>query len=140
VIIPSYRTDWLPGADHDFIRAHYVALADDFWVLGSVLSRGQSTFKIIHAGRYRISAVEDSNLAGSGSQRLEDLLSARRKTVLAASIDGQPLAAGPIELTVGTHRIETSADCEIAIVWAGPAGRAQRLAEGDHRRLFFNWY
>jgi len=34
VFIPNYRTDWLADADHDFIRRHYVALSDDFWVLG----------------------------------------------------------------------------------------------------------
>src|SRR5262249_1524118 len=64
VFIPSYRTDWLPEEDHKFIREHYVSLADDFWVLGKVLPGGGGTFEISHPGRYRISTLEGSDLAG----------------------------------------------------------------------------
>ncbi|MBP9903774.1 MAG: hypothetical protein IT579_15660, partial [Verrucomicrobia subdivision 3 bacterium] len=45
VIMPNYRTDWLRKADHDYIREHYVPLADDFWVLGKQLPPGGGTLE-----------------------------------------------------------------------------------------------
>jgi hypothetical protein len=47
----------------------------------------------------------------------------------------------PVELPMGTHRIEAGSDEEIAVVWVGPhLDRLPELGRGDHRRLFFNWY
>jgi hypothetical protein len=51
IFIPSYRTDWLPEEDHEFIRERYVPLADDFWVFGKVLPPGGGTFEVVHPGR-----------------------------------------------------------------------------------------
>jgi hypothetical protein len=56
-------------------------------------------------------------------------------------LDGVPLAKGPVELKVGTHRIETQSDCQPAVVWIGPGlDRIGRLGESDHRFLFLKWY
>jgi len=140
VIIPSYRTDWLPEADHDYIREHYVELADDFWVLGKVLSPGGGTFEIIHPGRYRIASFQVSNLAGSYPTGIAGLLAPPEEPSLPGTLDGTPLTNRPVELSVGTHRIETAATCQPTVVWVGPRlNRARRLGPGDHAALFVNW-
>jgi hypothetical protein len=36
------------------------------------------------------------------------------------TLDGVPLSKRPVELTVGTDRIETKPDCQAAVVWMGP--------------------
>ena len=141
VFIPNYRTDWLPEKDRAFIREHYVPLADDIWVLGKVLSAGGGTFKIIHAGRYRISSLEGSDLMGTYPGGWQELLTPEQDGSLSCTLDGVPRLAGVVELTVGTHQIETSADCQPAVVWVGPQlDRVHRVSQRDHRRIFFNWY
>jgi hypothetical protein len=142
VFIPSYRTDWLPDEDHAFIRGRYVALADDFWVLGKVLPAGGGTFEIVHAGRYRVSSLQGSDLMGTYPTGFEALLAPREEEGrLACSVDGRLSSGGVVELAVGEHRIETAADCQAAVVWVGPrVDRIHRLSQKDHRRLFFNWY
>ena len=141
VIIPNYRTDWLPEEDHDFIRGHYVPLADDFWVLGKVLSPGGGTFAIGHAGRYRISSLQGSDIMGTFPAGLQGLTTPENDGNLEGTLDGKPLSAGVVELTVGEHRIATATDCQPAVVWMGPrVDRIHRMSQSDHRLLFFNWY
>ncbi len=50
VITQSYRTDWLPEEDHEFIRERYVPPADDLWVSGRTLPAGGAEFEIHHPG------------------------------------------------------------------------------------------
>jgi hypothetical protein len=141
VFIPNYRTDWLPAADQDALRERYVALADDFRVLGKVLPAGGGTFQVFHPGRYRISSLQESDLAEtcrvSGAQnpaRLEE-------GSFTATLDGAPVTGGPVELTMGEHRLECKPGCQPAVVWVGPRlDRVGRLSERDHRLLFVNWY
>jgi len=141
VVIPSYRTDWLSEEDHAFVRERYVPVADDFWVLGKVLQAGGGTFEVVHPGRYRISSLQESDLADtcrvSGAQnpaRLEE-------GSFTATLDGAPVTSGPVELAVGEHRIECKAGWQPAVVWVGPKlDRVGRLSERDHRLLFVNWY
>jgi hypothetical protein len=141
VLIPSYRTDWLPEADHAFIRERYVPLADDFWVLGKVLPAGGGTFEIVHPGRYRISSLEGSDLMGTFPSGMKGLLTPEDAGSITCTVDGQPSSAGVVELTVGKHRIETTPECQPAVVWVGPrVDRIHRLSQGDHQRLFWNWY
>ena len=141
VIIPNYRTDRLPEEDQAFIRERYVALADDFRVLGKVLPPGGGSFEIIHPGRYRISTLKGSDLAWTYPGGLAGLSTPLDEGILTGSLDGVPLSKGPKELTVGTHRIETKPDCTPAVVWMGPRlGRAGRLGECDHRFLFVDSY
>ena len=141
VFIPNYRTDWLPEADREFVRGHYVSLADDFWVLGALLPEGGGTFKTTYPGRYRISSVEGSDLAGTYPEGLEGMRTPEAPGVLAAKLDGEPLARQTIDLAAGQHRIESPPDRKVAVVWTGPKlERIHRVAPGDHRWLFVNWY
>jgi hypothetical protein len=139
--IPNNRTDGLPEADRAFIKNRYVPLTDDLWVLGKVLPAGGGTFEIVHAGRYRISSLEGSDLAGTYPEGLAGLLAPMVEGTLSGTLDGAPLTNRPVELTVGTHRIETQAADRPAVVWIGPRQeRIGRLGDSDHRLLFMRWY
>ena len=141
VLIPSYRTDYLSPTNHAYIREHYVAVSDDFWVLGNVLPTGGGTFEVIHPGRYRISTLQASDLMGTYPGGLQGMLAPEEVGKVPGTLDGQPIPDRPIELTCGTHRFETVAGCQPAVVWVGPhADRLHRQGMGDHTRLFFNWY
>jgi hypothetical protein len=141
VFVPNYRTDWLPEEDHAFIREHYVSLTDDFWVLGKVLPAGGGAFEVVHPGRYRISSLEGSDLAGTYPEGLAGLMAPVVEGNIIGTLDGVPLSKHPVELTVGTHRIETKTDCQPAVVWMGPRQeRIGRLGDSDHRFLFVRWY
>jgi hypothetical protein len=141
VVIPNYRTDRLPEEDQAFIREHYVSLNDDFWVLGKVLPAGGGTFEVVHPGRYRVSSLEGSDLAGTYPDGMAGLMAPVVEGSLIGTLDGVPLSKRPVELTVGTHRIETKPDCQAAVVWMGPRKeRIGRMGGGDHRFLFRRWY
>jgi hypothetical protein len=141
VFIPSYRTDWLPEEDHTFIRERYVSLTDDFWVLGKVLRAGGGTFEVVHAGRYRISSLAGSDLAGTYPEGLAGLMAPVEQDTLSGTLDGVPLSKRPVELSVGTHRVETKLDCQPAVVWVGPhQDRLGRLGDSNHHFLFLRWY
>src|SRR5262249_33771943 len=141
VIIPSYRTDWLPKEDHEFIRDRYVPLADDFWVLGKVLPAGGGTFEVHHPGRYRISTLNGSDLANTYELGVKGLMVPEEAGTLNATLDGASLTNHPVQLCEGTHHLECAADCSAAVVWVGPElDRIHRLGPGDHRQLFINWY
>ncbi|MGN6555933.1 MAG: hypothetical protein ACTHLW_19675 [Verrucomicrobiota bacterium] len=140
VLIPSYRTDWLPQQDHDYIDEHYVSLADDFWVLGKVLPQGGGTFEVIHPGRYRISTIEGSDLAGTYAGGLDSLRIPEQEGKVTGFLDGNTLTNQVVELPVGTHFL-TNNGSQAAVVWVGPRqNRLHRLPQSDHRRLFVNWY
>jgi len=145
VIIPNYRTDWLPEADHEYIRAHYVPLGDDFWVLGTKLPRGGGSFEIIHPGRYQISQLKQSNILGNYPETLAEQMKAaaskQEEVPFAGTLDGGAVSNRPVELTVGTHRVASAMDGELAVVWVGPKlDKVPQVGRGDHRRLFVNWY
>jgi hypothetical protein len=141
VVIPNYRTDRLPAEDYAFIREHYVSLTDDFWVLGKVLPAGGGTFEVVHPGRYRVSSLEGSDLAGTYPDGLAGLKAPVVEGSIIGTLDGVPLSKRPVELTVGTHRIETKSDCQAAVVWMGSRKeRIGRLGGSDHRSLFVRCY
>jgi hypothetical protein len=141
VFIPNYRTDWLSSADHNFIRDKYVSLADDFMVLGKTLPPGGGAFEIYHSGRYRISTVKGSDLQGTYEVSPTDAAVPQDRDFLNAALDGAPLPNRPMQLTVGTHRLECSVCCRPAVVWVGPRlDRVGRIGPGDHQELFYNWY
>lgn len=125
VLITSYRTDWLPTADHQFIQGRYLPLADDLWVLGQALPAGGGTYQVVHGGRYVI--------LGRSQGGVRDLPQ--------ATLNGKAAGKGPVTLTVGPLRVECPADLEPIVAWVGPRlDRLPALPEGDHRRLFVNWY
>lgn len=135
VFIPSYRTDWLPKEDHAFIRSRYVPLANDFWVLGSVLPAGGGSFEIAHPGRYCVVPITSAGTPESIAN------SPATTHSVVGSLDGTPFSDKPIQLTVGTHHLETSSNSALEIVWVGPTlDSVPRLSPGDHDLLFVNWY
>lgn len=141
VVIPSYRTDWLPKRDHSFIEAHYVKMADDLWLLGSKLPEGGGTFEIIHPGRYRISTLRESDLAGTYPEGMESLTVPEKDGKFPGTLDGKQIEKDVFELQKGTHHIVADTNCPVAVVWVGPhLDRVHRMPDYDHRTLFFNWY
>ena len=145
VVIRNYRTEWMSEEDKQFLRDRYVAIADDFMVLGSQLPAGGGTFEVFHAGRYRITSAEDSSIIGTYDEpktMKEALLQPKKEVpVLTGTIDGKPFDGKPVELSVGTHRIECSADRKAAVEWVGPhADKLPRLMGMNRHSLFQNWY
>jgi hypothetical protein len=137
VVIFSYRTDWLPKEDKDFIRDRYISLADDFSVLGTTLPAGGGSFEIFHPGRYCVVPVASLSTQAVATNSA----AASTNGFTAGSLDGVVLSNRPIQLDVGTHRIETSSNAAPAIVWVGPTlDQVPHLGPGDHRFLFVNWY
>ena len=141
VLIPSYRTDWLSDADHDFIKTNYVSLADDFRVLGKVLSAGGGSFEDLHPGRYRISTLKGSDLDGTYPLGVKGVMTPEDPGTITGTLDGKPVMNLPVQLSAGQHRIECAPDCQPAVVWMGPRlDRVHRIGPSDHRVLFINWY
>jgi len=125
VLIPSYRTDWLPEDDWKFIRSRYVPLADDFWVLGQILPTGGGRYLVVHPGRYMT--------LGRQGTRLGPLPS--------GLLDGHPLEGEITELRIGSHELICQPDIQPVVVWVGPhAEGLPGLGPGNHLRLFVNWY
>jgi len=140
-VIRSYRTSWLPQQDHDFIASRYVALADDFLVLGKILPQGGGEMQIVHPGRYRIASFQASDLAGSYPEGLDGMKLSVDGPEFQASLDGQPLGAAVVDLDVGTFRIDCNPEIQPTVVWVGPnLGRLPRLRDRNHLDLFVNWY
>lgn len=141
VFIPSYRTDWLSEADHDFVKERYVRFADDFCVLGKILPEGGGAFEVYHPGRYRISTLKGSDLQDTYELGVKGIMTPEDPGTLAGTLDGEPICNRPMQLAVGVHRLECSTNCQPAVVWMGPhLDRVHRIGPGDHRALFINWY
>ena len=144
VVILSYRTDWLPEDNQDFLRSRYVPMADDIMVLGSLLPAGGGTFQIYHAGRYRITSAEGSNIIGTYAEpkNFKEALAPQKPVPpLTGTIDGVPLHGKPVELSVGTHRIECPPGEKAAVAWVGPhLDEISRMPGQNHHLLFVNWY
>lgn len=134
VFIRSYRTDWLPEADDQFINSRYVPLSDEFEVLGTVLPAGGGSFEIVHAGRYCIVPASSFDSRGYNSR-------VAATNLIAGALDGMELSNRPVELAVGKHQLQTSSNATPAVVWVGPTlNSLPDLGPGDHRFLFQNWY
>jgi hypothetical protein len=56
VVIPNYRTRWLPVEDQRFIAQHYMPLAGDYWVAGTMLETGAMQWECIVPGRYFVAS------------------------------------------------------------------------------------
>lgn len=126
VLIASYRTDWLPESDHQFIASRYVPLADDFWVLGQVLPGGGGTYTVAHPGRYRILGLEK----GRGVAPLKSV-----------ALDGATPGSNPVFLDLGPHRVSTPPNIQPVVVWVGPnLADIPQLGPGSRQHLFVNWY
>lgn len=125
VLIKSYRTDWLPEADQRIIADRYLPLADDFWVLGKVMPPGGGRYTAVHPGRYKVFRLEKGRPAGAASILL----------------DGKALEDRPIHLEAGDHLVASPPDTRSVVVWVGPKlDLPPQIGQGDHARLFVNWY
>ena len=141
VLIPSYRTDWLTDEDHAFIRDHYVPLADDCWVLGNVSPMGGGAFEIIHPGRYHVAAGRSSELTGSQSGNPGGKNTSDEEPPSTCILDGVRLVTPVVDLSAGTHRVETAPGLRANVVWLGPRlTGVPQLKPGSHTVLFVNWY
>ncbi|MBP1771699.1 MAG: hypothetical protein H6P99_862 [Holophagaceae bacterium] len=126
VLIPSYRTEWLPETDRRFFQSRYVPLADDFWVLGAVLPPGGGSYEVVHPGRYFVAAVH----SGGKNEPLAPVF-----------LDGLTLKGEAVPLSLGTHAISCAPGTRPMVVWLGPRlNQVPNLGRGDHLRLFVNWY
>jgi hypothetical protein len=126
VIIRSYRTDMVADAGKQLMEQRYLALSDDFWVLGSMLAPGGGRYRVLHPGRYAV-------LRAAGPRLLP--------LATAAFIDGKALPAEPVALAPGAYRIDTAPGVRAAVVWVGPTLNAPpELARVSRQRLFRNFY
>ena len=118
-------------------------MADDFMVLGNLLPAGGGTFEVLHAGRYRITSADGSNVIGTYAEpknMRETLITQKEEPPLVGTVDGAPLHGQSVELSVGTHRIECG-DQKAAVVWVGPHRNDIPRSPGQNRHLLFsNWY
>lgn len=125
VIIPNYRTDWLRKVDWDFIKSRYLPLADDFWVLGTVIKQGGGDCKIHHPGRYLLLGLEDGRIGPLSK----------------GEVDGRPIGPKPIWLETGSHMVNSGSSVQAIILWVGPnLDSIPKLDSGNHQLLFQNWY
>ena len=120
VFIPNYRTDWITPEDQQFMKRHYIALSDDFWVLGGYVPPSGGEWTCLHKGRYFLRPE-----SGSGP----------------VSVDGIPQAPGVASLSQGSHEIRGADKGGVWVVWLGPTRMVPPvLAPGSHRHVFVNWY
>ena len=143
VIIPNYRTDWLPSDDHAFIRSRYVPLSDDFWLLGGILGPGGGTARIVQEGRYRLVSMKAQTPASASVQQaLRDYRSlSGSQTPTGVTVDGRTVTDHVVHLTAGPHEITSPANCRLVFLWTGPRlADVPRIGHGDHRALFASWY
>ncbi|MBI3131284.1 MAG: hypothetical protein HYZ13_08000 [Acidobacteria bacterium] len=125
VIIPNYRTDWLPESEQRFLAERYLPIADDFWVLGGRLPEGGGSFDVKHPGRYVVLGMQQGRLT----------------PLREGSIGGRQLPGGPIQLPVGPIELKVSASVAPLVVWVGPRlGGLPTIGPGDHQYVFVNWY
>jgi hypothetical protein len=109
--------------------------------LGKVLPAGGGAFEIIHPGRYRLAPLQASDLVGSCTNLANRLMTSTEQPRLSGKLDGAPLAGQVLQLSAGTHQLETSPGIEPAIVWVGPRlDRIPALEPRSHNALFVNWY
>ncbi len=121
VIIPNYRTNWLPEDDQAGMLMHHVPLSDDFWVLGVWMEGGSGQYEVMVGGRYA--------LILEGDKKGE------------VWIDGVPHQAGVVFLEKGTHQLESVNSGGLAVVWLGPLmDQLPDLGQKPRLPLFVNWY
>jgi hypothetical protein len=99
------------------------------------LPAGGGAFEIFHPGRYCIVPASSLPLQEAATNAPN-----QTANLVTGALDGQPFSNTPVELAVGTHRLETSSDRTLAIVWVGPVLSAvPHLNPGDHQTLFLKW-
>jgi hypothetical protein len=121
VLLPSYRTTWLPEADQLFIQTNYLPLAGDFLVLGAELP-ATGTWRCLKTGRYRV-LVAPPDCA--------DLV----------RVDGGPAPPMPVRFEEGAHFFQIPEGARLRVVWVGPKlDEPPDLGPGALERTFINFY
>lgn len=123
VVLPNYRTDWLPKADKEFINSHYVALAEDIMVLGCIRPGETFEWKVLAEGRYSVTLL---GVPQGGARSL--------------AIDGRPAQEGIQVLSRGSHTFGGPAGSGVQVVWVGPNLQSLPFASRAPHPLFVNWY
>lgn len=121
VILPNYRTQWLPREDQAFIEAHYLALAADFLLLGKRGTGGTTEWEALAEGRYLLKLLEappDATVA----------------------VDGVPTATGIVTLAKGPHRFTYPEQSRLQVLWLGPRATGIPALREPSQPLFINWY
>lgn len=144
VIVAGSSFDELSKNDYDFIRAHYVPIADDIWTLGKTLPPGGGTFEAIHPGRYQITSAEASNIRGTyppPKNLMESMAPVPKFPPLTGTLDGAAFDGKPVQLEVGNHQFDCASATRPAVAWLGPQiDRIPRLNPGDRHDLFVKWH
>jgi len=120
VILPSYRTGWLSAPDKHFISSNYLALAQDFLVLGSRMEKGEGQWTALATGNYFLRTL------GEGEAWVD--------------VDGRRVQPGSIRLSRGPHNFRFPAQQSLIVIWSGPKGGPPPVLEPAQRPLFVNWY
>ncbi len=123
VILPNYRTNWLPKEDQAFIGTHYVFLAEDFMVLGTIRGSGSSSWEVLADGRYMMTVLPEGAETGK-----------------AIEIDGRRIDPGICSFTRGVHSLQVPEGFRIQIVWLGPHLQTIPALGPAPHPLFVNWY
>lgn len=119
VIIPNYRTSWLAPEDGRYIAKHYVELAGDFLVAGTVVPpAGAMQWDCPVEGRYYVDSGSEGML-----------------------VDGRKLGPGPLVLEKGMHTLQRITPEKGAVIWLGPKLQVPpALGPGHWSRVFVNFY
>jgi hypothetical protein len=121
VLLPSYRTNWLPDADQLFISANYIPLSRDFLVLGAEMP-ASGTWRCLKTGRYRVFVAPPDRA---------DLV----------RVDGRQVLARPASLEKGPHFFDIPENARVLVVWVGPTlDEPPALGSGAPERTFINFY
>lgn len=121
VIIPNYRTSWLPEDDQVAMLSHHIPIADDFWVLGAWIESGSGDYEVLVGGRYAVFST------GEASADIR--------------VDGLAIEPGVVFMEKGMHHLECQDGGALAIVWLGPdLDEIPYLGQQPETPLFVNWY
>ena len=141
VFIRTSQSDELRKEESVFMKANYLPLADDCWILGRLLPKGGGEFELLHPGRYRISSLEGSDLAGTYPEGFKGLITPEVEGRIEGTLDGVTLRTEVVELLAGKHRLECPSKCVPIVLWVGPKlNRIHKIGSGDHRYLFVQAY
>jgi hypothetical protein len=140
IIVPGIPKEKMPPELVKSISSNYVALSEDFWLLGQVLPEHGGTFEVLHAGKYHIGPLRGSRILGTYKTTAEELMHPVSDPPLIGTIDCESLPGKPVFLSKGKHTISSGSQGEIAVIWLGPQStEVPMLADGQSKQVFFNW-
>lgn len=105
VVLPTYRMGYLPQPLMQFFQANYVALAEDFWVLGTRISTQPVLWQCLKPGRY-FTALDPRHPADT------------------LQLGGKTIPPGPIDLPAGPHSLRVDGQGDAILYWIGPSRSA----------------